>query len=346
MSLKRAAVLAVLAACLWAVTPAARAQEEAAEEARPAAPARPAQRAPRRGAVARRYRPSANRGSYDPINRYFYRPGGGANQVAITINEPGKAPMTIYVHPPAGQRMPPQYYWSLVHQMRSARAVAARREPAPEAPDAGPQPAALPPAAVAARPGGAARAPVEAQPAAARPKLPAAKPVGGQFPSRLSPMLGGPENVSLLFALGEAKLRLGRFGEALAAFQRCCADEPVNGPARMALAVAMVGVQQSVRAAEQLRLGIEAMPDLSTVRMDPAEAFSVPDRYTAAIQDLAGQGGNADATFMLAFHYFITGDGARAAELLTDAGDDDAAVVLLRDAARERGTRIAEPKAE
>ncbi len=342
MSLKRAAVLAVLAACLWAATPAARAQEEAADEvpARPAprAPAARVRTAPRRGVVAQRYRPPVNRGFYDPINGYFYRPGGGGSQVSVTVNEPGKAPMTIYVQPPAGRRMPPQYYWNLVRQMRNAREAPVRREPAPRAPAAGPQPAALPRVAV--------QPPATAQPADARPKRPAPQPAGGQFPSRLSPMLGGPENVSLLFALGEAKLRLGRFGEAMAAFQRCCADEPVNGPARMALALALVGVQQSVRAAEQLRLGIEAVPDLSTVRMDPAEAFSVPDRYTAAIRDLAGQGGNADATLMLAFHYFITGDGARAAELLTDAGDDDPAVVLLRDAARERGTRIAEPKAE
>ena len=82
--------------------------------------------------------------------------------------------------------------------------------------------------------------------------------------------------------------------------------------------------------------------------LSPAADADVETRVSALIEKmtLAEMAGNANADFVLAFHYYLTGDGVRAADMLAEADDGDEAVVLLRDAARERGTRIADPEAQ
>jgi len=253
---------------------------------------------------------------YDPANGYFYYPGVQPGMVTITIGSPDGPQTTYYLSAGPSGPMPMQYYAALADRLRSLT---------PETGMARAQPEASSPRA-----------------AEREPQAPARR-AGGDYGSRLSAMLGGPREVQLAFALGEAKLQEGRFPEAVAAFRRAAATAPRTAAPRLALSLALLGEGQYDPAADELTTGLSLVSDLSAIRLDAAAAFGGAETYQAVETRLAtvarGDPANKDLQLLLGFGYFATGRAAEAAKLLqaaATANPDDSAIKGLLEAARAR----------
>jgi hypothetical protein len=253
---------------------------------------------------------------YDPVNGYFYYPGVRPGMVTITIGPPDSPQATYYLSTGPSGPMPLQYYAALADRLRS-----------------------LPPEAggVCVQPETSSPGPTEHAPQAG------ARRAGGNFGSRLSAMLGGPREVQLAFALGEAKLQEGRFPDAAAAFRRAVAAAPGAAAPRVALALALLGDGQYDAAAKELRAGLSLVSDWPAIRLDAAAVFGGVGAYQALETRLLtvarGDAANSDLQLLLGFQYFATGRGAEAAKLLQPAAaanPEDVAIRGLLEAAQAR----------
>lgn len=240
---------------------------------------------------------------YDPVNGYYYYPGARPNVVTILVGPPDNPVAMYYYDAGVGAPLAPQYYRDMVIRMGKL----------PEPPPAGEF----------------ARAAEEAPPPAA----PSRRPGEGDFPSRLSPMFGGPPRVPLLFAIGETKLRQGKFGEALSAFHRCCSSRPEDGASRIGVSLAWLGVGRYDVAAERLREGLGLIADWDEIRLEPGRAFGRPQAYQAVLAGLQearrNDSSNEDVALLLGFHYFASARHTEAADLLKAARDADAQDPLI-----------------
>ncbi len=160
------------------------------------------------------------------------------------------------------------------------------------------------------------------------------------FGSRLAPMLGGEPLVTLPFAVGEAKLRKGKFGEAIHAFSSVLKEAPEDPTVRLALALAFIGAGSYESAARMLREGLDALPTLDVVMLKPAGVFGDAERYAEVLGRLKGaleaDPSNADLRLLVAFLSFAARDREAAGDLLEPAGaeeDGDPQLEKLRRAA-------------
>jgi len=149
------------------------------------------------------------------------------------------------------------------------------------------------------------------------------------FGSRLSPMLGGPAQVGLEFAVGEYHLRAGRYGQAVGLFSHAMRAEPEEAAPRLALALAFMAVRRNELAARELREGLQLVQDWSVLALDPPVVFGSTRRFQAIRSRIAEAAGrdrsNGDLQLMLGF-------------LDLASGADQLAVQTLR-AARDAGAR-------
>ncbi len=165
------------------------------------------------------------------------------------------------------------------------------------------------------------------------------------YESVLSPMLGGPERVGAAYALGEARLAAGEFDEALAAFQEAFArnDAP---RARIAVALALLGMERYEGAAHMLRRAVRSVKDWDAVEPALAAAFGSEDAYEAVAARLReaaeGDATDRDVELLLGFHHFGIGRYAQAAGVLYELHErdpaDEAVAALLAAAESRLGT--------
>jgi tetratricopeptide (TPR) repeat protein len=158
------------------------------------------------------------------------------------------------------------------------------------------------------------------------------------FESKLSPMFGGPDRVGAAFALGEARLQAGEFEEAVAAFQDARASDPEGPLPQAGLGLALMGAERYAGAAHMLRRALAAVTDWAGIQPDLLQALGGREQYarvSARLQRAAeGNPADADLQFLLGFHYFGTGQYAKAANVLlplhrADASEPAATGLLL-----------------
>lgn len=154
------------------------------------------------------------------------------------------------------------------------------------------------------------------------------EPGQGAFGSQLAPMLGGPRTVGLAFAVGEVKLRQGRFGEAIQAFNRAARDEPDDAVPKIALSLAFAAAGAYAPGAHVLREGLGAMADWDVLDLKAGEVFGGAERYAAVEGRLAeavrADPSNEDVQLLLGFLHLATRSHAEAVETLGAARDIDA----------------------
>ncbi len=261
-------------------------------------------------------------GLYDPMNGYFYYPGVRPGMVTITIGSPDGPQSTYYLNTGATGPLPSQYYAALAERLRTA-----------------------PPA-----PGGM-ETPIATAPAAGQPaRGTGSRRAGEEFRSRLSPMLGGSRDVSLTFALGEAKLQEGRYADAAAAFVRAAAAAPGAAAPHLALSLALAADGRYQAAGTELRTGVALVTDWPSIKLDPAVTFggggpaqAFEGKVTTAARTDAADN---DLQLLLAFVYFATGRGADAEKLLQPqaaAAPEDRAVGRFLAAAEARAKEGGRP---
>ncbi len=159
------------------------------------------------------------------------------------------------------------------------------------------------------------------------------------FGSRLAPMLGGKRLVILSFAVGEAKLKRGEFGEAVHAFSAALREAPEDAAAHLALALAFVGAGSYESAARMLREGLDELPGWDVVLLKPEEVFGDAERYGQVLGRLKGafeaDPSDADLRLLLGFLCFAGRDREGAGDLLkaTQAEEGDPYLEKLRAAA-------------
>jgi len=165
------------------------------------------------------------------------------------------------------------------------------------------------------------------------------------FESQFSPMLGEPTLVGAGFALGEAKLKTGAFSDSITAFQEARKGAPADAAPHIALALSLEGAQRYEGAAYMLRKGLTAIRDWNAVHLALAQAFGGPDRYSAVASQLMEayrkDSGSRDLQLLVGFHYFGTGQYAKAAGILLPlqkaVPEDEAVMALLRAAENRLG---------
>jgi tetratricopeptide (TPR) repeat protein len=251
---------------------------------------------------------------YDPVNGYYYYPGVRPSTVTITVGPADNPTAVYYLEQGQAGLLSADYYRALLAQVGQAR----RETP------------------------GEAAAPQAQERAAARPPAQPAKEA--EFGSRLAPMLGGQGRASLEFALGEAKLREGKFEEAVKAFRQATTAAPGDPVPRMALCLALMGQAQYEVAARVLRGAVPAVSDWGKVRLDAGVAFggaAAYQRVQDALRAAAGQDPtDGDLWLLMGFQCLATGCSAEAAEALQRGADvrpQDLALRSLLKAAQSAG---------
>jgi tetratricopeptide (TPR) repeat protein len=163
------------------------------------------------------------------------------------------------------------------------------------------------------------------------------------FESPLALILSGRGEAGVAFALGEAKLRDGEFGQAAAAFSQSLKDYPDDAAARVALALALMGDGKYEGAAHMLKRGLRLLPDWQDIRLGTEGPLSGSEAYEEAMLRLrdaaAEQPADTDLQLLLGFHYYSSGRFAEAAKILWAAQEAGATEELIRDlllAAEER----------
>jgi hypothetical protein len=143
------------------------------------------------------------------------------------------------------------------------------------------------------------------------------------------------DQLNAQLAIGDSKLRQGRFYEAAAAYEDAAAMRPANPLPRVGLALALFGAGEPYGAAKHLYRSMAVFPPMMDVRLDvgrmmPLQAFAA--RLEAVEEPRAGLPRKAQRMFaFLAAHmHRLTGRGDRArahARRLAALADGD---VLLR----------------
>jgi hypothetical protein len=143
-----------------------------------------------------------------------------------------------------------------------------------------------------------------------------------EFRSDLSPMLGGPSRVDAAFALGEARLRSGDFPEAVEAFQYSFRADPGHPPARIALALALIGAGNYEGAVHMLRTGLAGLRSWDDLQLDLDGLAADPGTWERTAGKLkeaaAGEPEDRGLALLLAFVQFGRGRYAASARLLSE----------------------------
>ncbi|MFW6189421.1 MAG: tetratricopeptide repeat protein [Planctomycetota bacterium] len=165
----------------------------------------------------------------------------------------------------------------------------------------------------------------------------------GRFGSTLAPMLGADKWVPLDFAVGELRLKQGRFEEAAQAFARAIAKHPDQAVAKLGRALALLGAEDYEAAAHILRRGLRGMSDWSGLFLEPREAFGSAEaaevvlaRLRDALQEAPD---DEDLRLLVGFLDFAQLRFEAASEQLKRADTEDPLVQGLLQAARRRTSR-------
>jgi hypothetical protein len=165
----------------------------------------------------------------------------------------------------------------------------------------------------------------------------------GSFGSSLAPMFGGRERVPLHFAVGELKLKRGNFPAAAESLRRAVSAHPERPAAKMALGLALLGVEDYEAAAHILKRGLRGMADWGELNLDPAQAYGSADAAEVVFARLGEaaekQPESEQLQFLLGARYFMTGEFGRAAEHMEKADLSDPLVEGLLQSARQRAER-------
>jgi Flp pilus assembly protein TadD len=254
---------------------------------------------------------------YDPTNGYYYSPTALSAVMPVRVTLPDGEARTVYV--PYDRSRPV----SAVEYRQLVAAAIAYAQAAP------------------ADAGGAEETVAPERPAQDEGRRAGPAEPGRRFGSTLSPMLGGGSRVSMLFALGETRLRQGRFGEAVGEFHRNIRSAPNDGASHLALALAFAGVGAYGPAASEARTGLANATDPATLTLDPAAVFGDAGKFDTIRSEVAGAlaetPGDADLIVVAGFLAFLGGDYDQAADLLErsrQAGLRDAGVARLLVAAK------------
>jgi len=141
--------------------------------------------------------------------------------------------------------------------------------------------------------------------------------------SELSPKLGGPETVSLEFALAEEALKHGMFGLAVQDFRKLALDSPDDPVPMLALGLTLFARDDLEDAAAALRAALAVLPDPEAIKLDEPLVFGSGGTYDLRIQEVAAgleeHPDNADLQFLMGLHYFSGGDFPQAVEHLGKA---------------------------
>jgi tetratricopeptide (TPR) repeat protein len=186
------------------------------------------------------------------------------------------------------------------------------------------------------------------QPAAGQPAYGPAPGPGDEraFESPLSAMLGGPDKVGAAFALGETKLRMGEYADAVAGFQRAHEVSPEDPFAEIGLALALEATERYEGAAYMLRRGLASVTDWAAVDLNLADALGGKEKYdamAARVQQAAAQApDDLNLQLLLGFNAFGARQYAKAANMLLAVSKavpaDEGVKALLTAAERRLGS--------
>jgi len=168
------------------------------------------------------------------------------------------------------------------------------------------------------------------------------------FSSTLAPMLGGPERVTVHYAVGDLKLRTGDYANAAAAFKRAVAAAPEDPAAKIALSLALTATGDYRAAAHILRRGLRGLPDWGALQLRSERAFGTEEAYGKVLDGLQEAGrrdeSDPDVQLLLGFLGYSRGQFQEASDHLSRAGLDDPLVMdLLQEAKRRAAPAAAAP---
>lgn len=167
-----------------------------------------------------------------------------------------------------------------------------------------------------------------------------------QFASRLSPMLAGPARVDRFFALGEARLRSGKAGEAFAAFSRAARTQPDSPAPRVAMGLALISAGQPAQAVRLLRQNMADFGGWGGVKVDFAQAFANPQALDVIERQTRGaiarDPTDTDLKLALGFLHFIAGESKQASEVLWTVHDANSSDPLANGLLLAAQRRLAE----